>query len=124
MIAKGIKVRHVKFTMPIPDIEKYDFKKFFALLPSVILPNGKIFILSERSDFLLKIITLAKDFGFIAKQNLHLMTPTFVRQLKSKSMEMLHQADNRNKPLYQLELTYSLRTAFSNKEQRRNWPRN
>ena len=141
MVQKGWKTRHFNIDMPLPwDPEakpvygtwrdSYDFKKWFQLAPKVLVPNGKIFISSERSDMLGDIASFARQAGLkvrelkpfkthsngkpIPIERYHRLTPTMRFNMDPKYGPGIIQ-------IFRIEITLGLKKAIPEKANRRNW---
>lgn len=117
----GIRTRHINIDMPSPK-QEYNFEKVFEILPSVLLPNGKVFVTTEDKKRIEEFQSLARRFGFSFAYS---EIPEHEIKQKSKHggltpTQKIVIIDE--KPIYKLELTYRLKTAYPNKETRRNWP--
>ncbi len=118
---RGIKVRHINFEMPYPNLELYNFNAILGLVPTILMPNGKIYIHSEHKGFIDKISELAKRYRYATKiSNLDEKTIQQMRaHQKLSDFAELYVEDN----YWTLEITYSLRTAIPDKNKRQNWPK-
>ena len=132
-IALRTRFRNINFDMPQPSVEAYDFNQVFDLLPKVLLPNGKVYITSEVPGFLEQLKKIADLKGFSSR-----LQPLLSEAAKKQIFERIRLGIKPelngvpmtpfmekmfNKGLYRLEVTYSLKQAFSNDRQRRGvWP--
>jgi|GEM_PF-1316822 len=142
-IKKGIKVRNINIDFP-NIIQNYEFATIFDLLKYVLLPNGKVYITSERQHLIKLLNYMALKRGLATKYGLKYSQKDFERVRHGKNRITLRDRpllNSRPMTLYQnyflvnqklnpyiLEITYPLKKAYPGnsleaKEQRRNWPR-
>lgn len=136
MIKARKKTRHINFEMPLPPInsesdyryysrDHYDFKYLFEKASDILLPNGKIFVMSEELEFLENLSSTAKKTGLKPKpiKNLH-VDPEYWKSYKGRPLShFMGYAFDAERELYTLEITYGLKKAIPNKGNRRDWPR-
>lgn len=127
LIKSGIKVRHLNFDMPNTNGHGLELRLFFRLLPKVLLPNGKIFVTTNFVN--LPLLESAKLNGFALREKARInkdqidwssIYPSF------NGLPLTYWQDlslRSNQTIYLYEITYPLKMAYPNKEQRRNWPR-
>ncbi len=127
-VEKGIKIRNINFDMPMPTGDAYRIDDFLRLLPKVLMPNGKVFMNSERKEFLDWVRDKALKEGYSIR-----IREIPIREILSHSQDKLSgvsitsfmaqffKAYSTYQTMYQLEITYPLTLAYKTKEQRRNW---
>jgi len=142
LIKQGRKVRHINIDFPEPDLGLYDFKTFFSLIKQVLLPNGKVYITSEVWLLIREISDLAVQNGFIVNSRSNgrkysdsdfkeitalarrsKFNNKKVNNLPMSAYQRINFGDNSGENPFAIEITYPLRSAIQDKEQRRNWPR-
>jgi tRNA G46 methylase TrmB len=123
----GLKTRHFNIDMPNDQLDKhcrrydfYEYEKWFKQLPSVLFPNGKIFVTSESEATLREIEESAKQAGLKTRRRPNLSHSIPLDKLRTGSMRVYVQKGNEIK---RLEITFGLKKAIPDKKQRRNWPR-
>lgn len=109
---KGMKVRHVNFQMPHPEQENnYNFREIFSSLKKVLLPEGKVFMSSEQSQFLARIVESAKSEGYIVSEQKTLDPRTNSKRNKGTLKTMCQKSHYRkNYIIYRVVLTLSPKT--------------
>lgn len=115
MIAQEVRVKHFNIDMPNPrgGIKKYGFNRFFNLAKEILFPNGKVYIRSNDTSYLMQIAAEARKAGFA------------IRPLKKDSgtNRTRWTADanaHLNQKVFILECTFRLKTAMPNKKDRKN----
>lgn len=118
MKSYGLKTRH--FNIDVPPLSWGTNQFVFRVLreaPNVLLPNGKIFITSEDQKFLEKVKKRANFLGL----NARVRTPLIGESARKTSItEKIGR--ELEQPVYRLEITFGLKKAISEKEQRKKWP--
>jgi hypothetical protein len=91
LIKNGTKVRHVNFKMPHPG-QNYDLENVFHRLKKVLLPNGKVFMSSEKLPFLEKVASIAKKEGYVVTfgEAVKSMDPEWVMGTVNGQPKVLH----------------------------------
>mgnify|MGYP001612625527 CR=1 FL=1 len=88
----GQRTRYINFDMPIPGGftqfkeylgDRYGFRKLFANVPKILLPNGKIFVKTENLDFVDFLQRLAKRHGLKTRPPLRINVADIERSIGS-----------------------------------------
>lgn len=131
LVSKGIKTRYLNLDMPYPletitgyysmDAHQINgtFRRYFSSIletaPRLLLPNGKIFLQTEKKEFVQIARVLARLHGFSFREKKPM---PWVQKLKHSRATRSFERE----PIYRVELTYRLKTALPNKKDRKNWP--
>ncbi|HLD58035.1 MAG TPA: hypothetical protein VI977_00125 [archaeon] len=117
MKRKGWKTRSINIDMPSPlhTRRQMDYEKIFSQVQDILLPNGKIFVASEDKKTIEHIKNAAEKCGLKARE----MPPLTGKERKRLTMQMRFQGTD----IYRLEITFGLKKALPEREQRKNWPR-
>lgn len=117
MESKGLKTRHINIDLPDEQIEQYNFDKLFREAQRILIPNGKIFVSSEKAGIIYDIKALA---------NKHGLKTRLLRPFEKGSPETKKTLFMRNYgfefKIHRLEITFGLKKAIPLKMQRRKWP--
>ena len=113
------KTRYINVDMSAIPEEDYHVRTFFEELPNVLLPNGKVFFAGEWKILLAQVKKAAEAHGFKTRWRKNFPT----RGLRTTDMRKFESMDVINPGIKRLEITYGLKAAIQNKNQRRNWPR-
>lgn len=132
MIDRGWKTKSIFIEMPHPNMfanplplrEKYDpfvhfFKMVCDVVPKVLLPNGKIYLTTERPEFVTAIETVARERGLSFRQ-----LPSLDPERAKWRTETTQAMSARGNTIFQVEVTYPLSKAFPSKAARREWKGN
>lgn len=88
----GQRTRYINFDMPIPGgfthikeylRDRYGFRKLFANVPHILLPNGKIFVKTENLDFIGFLQRLAERQGLKTRPPLRINVADIKRSIGS-----------------------------------------
>jgi tRNA G46 methylase TrmB len=118
MTRAGQRTRYFNVDMPTPIIDSnsadlYSFHYLFQKAPAVLLPNGKVFCITDSERFASHLEKLAQNEGLSCRRRKPLP-----EQAKTSTYMKVEQ-----KPLIRIEITYGLKKAIPDKKKRRNWPR-
>ena len=122
MLERGFRTRHINIDMPVENVAMYSFRKLFAKAHEVLLPNGKIYISSPTKEFLVKLEELAQANGLSTQWR----KPFTKESARTESMQNMMKMDEKLKAeigfedeIYRLEITYGLKKAVPDKNERR-----
>src|SRR3989338_10450159 len=105
------------------DDEKQYTWQLLKEAPNILLPNGKIFLLSHSEEELENLKFWARHLGLKAgKVSGVRLSEAVARSDAAKEEARLHGRFNIPIDFYRLEITYGLKKAFPDKGQRKNWP--
>jgi hypothetical protein len=121
MVEKGLKTRHISVIMPYPSVG-IEYSSFVLNLgriiewaPRILLPNGKIFLLTEKETVRNWMELMARNFGMKTRRLRTLRDPR-----EKQDTETLQNFSG--EPVYRLEITQGLKKAVPDKSKRRKWP--
>lgn len=112
------------FANPLPLRDKYDpFVHFFKMVcdvaPKVLLPNGKIYLTTERPEFVSVIEEIARERGLSFRKK-----PSLTTEQAKWRTETSQEMSRRGKTIFQVEITLPLKKVFPTKGERRGWKGN
>ncbi len=129
MVEKNWKTRSIFIEMPHPNMfanplplrEKFDpFVHFFKMVcdvaPKVLLPNGKIYLTTERPEFVSAIETVARERGLSFRRR-----PSLAAEQARWRTETTQAMSERGNTIFQVEVTLPLKKVFPKKSERRDW---
>ncbi len=124
MKQKQQKTRHITVDMPDPD---RDPEKLFTVIfdeaPQILLPNGKIFV-STESPHIATIIQLQSRSRRFKMRELPTITPEKKQRLTTTMSAYFEDKTIKGqKMVRQFEITFGLKKAIPDKNQRHHWPR-
>lgn len=109
------------FANPIPLREKFEpFVHFFKMIcdvaPKVLLPNGKIYLTTERPEFVSVIEKIARERELSFRKR-----PSLTSEQAKWRTETTQAMAQRGNTIFQVEVTFPLKKAFPKKDDRRRW---
>ncbi|MBU0662264.1 MAG: hypothetical protein ABH854_04285 [Candidatus Diapherotrites archaeon] len=115
----GWRARHINVDAPnvwISPKPRYSYyRSLFKEAPNILLPNGKIFIMTEKEDLVESALKLAQEYGLKARAQ-----KVILPEGAKRTYYLRTTAD----PKYRVVITYGLKKAMPEKEKRKKWTQN